>query len=67
MEIPVGPKDALAASLPADVTVLDGAQAAAALGCVKAVRGFLDSYEARLTSHIGRLHAQGQSAPPARQ
>jgi hypothetical protein len=59
------PANALNASLPADVTVLDGGQAAAALGCVKAVRGFLDCYEAKLTSHIARLHAQGRSAAAA--
>jgi Domain of unknown function (DUF222) len=65
METRFDPADALVASLPADIAALDGSQAAAALGRVKAVRGFLDSYEAKLTSHIGRLHSRGDSAPAA--
>lgn len=65
MEPRFDPADALTAALPADVGALDGAQAAEALGRVRAVRGFLDSYEAKVTSHIGRLHSQGESAPAA--
>lgn len=59
------PADALSASLPGAVAALDGSQAAEALGRVKAVRGFLDSYEAKLTSHIKQLHTKGESAPAA--
>lgn len=65
MELRFDLADALVASLPADIAALDGPRAAEALGRVKAVRGFLDSYEARLTSHIARLHSQGESAPAA--
>ena len=63
MNTTTSPADALRAYLPGDVTQLDSTQAGAALGHVKAARGFLDAYEARLTSHITRLHAAGQSAP----
>ncbi len=61
------PADALNGILPADPTALDGSQAADALGQIKAVRGFLDSYEARLTAHIAHLHTHGESAPAADQ
>lgn len=57
------PAQALDALLPADVGLLDTAGAAAALSTVKSVRGFLDAYEARVTSHIRTLHAEGESAP----
>lgn len=57
------PGDALRAYLPDDVAALASKQAESALGNVKAAREFLDASEARLTSHIARLHAAGQSAP----
>ncbi len=65
MAIIVDPAAAVRAALPADVALLDGAQAAEAFGQIKAVRGFIDSYEARLTAHVQHLNAAGQSAPAA--
>jgi hypothetical protein len=59
------PADAIRALLPDDISVLDAEHAGATLQTVKACRGFLDAYEARLTRHIGRLHAAGASAPAA--
>lgn len=59
------PADALRAYLPDDVSMLDASQSAATLGQLKAARGFLDAYEARLTSHLTRLHKAGTSAPAA--
>lgn len=59
------PAQALSALLPADVGLLDAAAAGAVLGTVKVVRGFLDAYEARVTSHVKTLHADGESAPAA--
>lgn len=59
------PTAAFATMLVDDVASLDGTQAAEALGRVKVVRGFLDHYEARLSSHIHRLHADGAAAPAA--
>ena len=59
------PADGLRVILPADVTVLDATQAGDTLKTVKACRGFLDAYEAKLTRHIGQLHAAGTSAPAA--
>ncbi|MDW3213241.1 MAG: DUF222 domain-containing protein [Ilumatobacteraceae bacterium] len=59
------PAQALSALLPGDVGDLDASGAAAALGTVKSVRGFLDAYEANVTSHIRSLHAHGESAPAA--
>jgi hypothetical protein len=57
------PAQALSALLPADVGLLDATGAAAVLGTVKTVRGFLDAYEARVTNHVRSLHAEGESAP----
>ncbi len=59
------PADALRAALPGDVGLLDATAASDALGLVKAARGVLDAFEARLTSHISGLHAKGESAPAA--
>lgn len=53
----------LSTVLPGDVDGLDGPQASAVLGKVKTIRGFLDAYEARLTTHIRGLHQSGASAP----
>ena len=51
--------------LPDDVGTLDAAGAAARLRTVRTCRGWLDAYEATLTRRIGRLNADGASAPPA--
>ena len=59
------PAEALSALLPADVTGLDAPAAATALGTVKSIRGYLDAYEARVTSRLQSLHAGGESAPAA--
>jgi hypothetical protein len=59
------PVDALRAGLPGEIAGLDAARAGETLGIVKACRGFLDAYEAKLTRHIARLHAEGESAPAA--
>ncbi len=59
------PANVLRAVLPGDVAALDAAQASDALGRVRAIRGFLDAYEARVTSHIRGLHRSGASAPAA--
>lgn len=59
------PAEALSALLPADVTALDAPAAATALSTVKSVRGYLDAYEARVTSRLQSLHAEGESAPAA--
>ncbi|MDW3216289.1 MAG: DUF222 domain-containing protein [Ilumatobacteraceae bacterium] len=63
MTIIVDPAAAVRAVLPADVALLDGAGAAQVFGQIKAVRGFIDSYEARLTAHVQHLSVAGQSAP----
>lgn len=65
MTIDVDPAAAVRAVLPADTALLDGAQAAEVFGQIRAVRGFIDSYEARLTAHVQHLNATGQSAPAA--
>jgi hypothetical protein len=57
--------DTFRAVLPDDLGTLDTTGAANRLSIVKACRGFLDAYEARLTRHINQLHAQGASAPAA--
>ncbi|MFP5489530.1 MAG: DUF222 domain-containing protein, partial [Acidimicrobiia bacterium] len=54
--------DTLRGLLP-DIGSLDANAAGAALSTVKACRGFLDAYEARLTRHINQLHQSGASAP----
>src|SRR5688572_12678799 len=59
------PADTLRTLLPDDVTVLDATRAGETLKTVKGCRGFLDAYEAKLTRHINRLHADGESAPAA--
>ena len=59
------PADTLRVLLPEDVSVLDTTRASETLHTVKTCRGFLDAYEARLTRHINRLHADGASAPAA--
>lgn len=65
MTITVDPAAAVRAVLPADVALLDGAGAAEVFGQIRAVRGFIDSYEARLTAHVQHLSVAGQSAPAA--
>lgn len=55
--------DTLQLLLPPDIGLLDTHQAGSTLGVVKACRGFLDAYEAKLTRHINQLHAAGESAP----
>ena len=65
MVIESDPAAAVRAAFPADIALLDGAQAAEAFGRIKSVRGFIDSYEARLTAHVQQLNAAGQSAPAA--
>ncbi|MFP5489019.1 MAG: DUF222 domain-containing protein, partial [Acidimicrobiia bacterium] len=55
--------DTLRGLLP-DIGSLDANTASAALSTIKICRGFLDAYEAKLTRHIARLHADGESAPP---
>lgn len=59
------PAQALSTLLPHDVGLLDAEGAATVLGTVKSVRGFLDAYEARVTSRVQSLHADGESAPAA--
>jgi Domain of unknown function (DUF222) len=59
------PAQALSVLLPGDIGGLDASGAATALATVKSVRGFLDAYEARITSHVRSLHADGESAPAA--
>lgn len=59
------PATVLRAVLPGDVVVLDETQASEVLGRVRAIRGFLDAYEARVTSHVRALHRSGASAPAA--
>lgn len=65
MLTPPTPAQALSALLPGDIGGLDASGAANALATVKSVRGFLDAYEARVTSHVRSLHADGESAPAA--
>ena len=65
MTLVVDPAAAVRAALPVDNATLDGARSAETLGQIRAVRGFLDSYEARLTTHVQHLSAAGQSAPAA--
>jgi hypothetical protein len=51
--------------LPDDVATLDSQQVSDRLRTVRTCRGWLDAYEATLTRRIGRLNAEGASAPPA--
>jgi hypothetical protein len=55
----------LSAVLPRDVEALDAQTAGEALRRVKALRGSLDAYEARVTTRITTLNATGDSAPAA--
>ena len=57
------PAFALEAMLGEAVTDFDADRAVEALGDVKVVRGFIDRYEASVTSRLGELHEQGASAP----
>lgn len=59
------PVDALRAALPGSVDTFDASRAANVLQRVKACRGFLDAYDAKVTAHIARLHRAGESAPAA--
>jgi hypothetical protein len=58
------PGTLLEPALPA-IDTLDSRSAADTLGTIKHIRGHLDAYEARLTSHIRTLHQHGESAPAA--
>lgn len=64
MGIDTSPERLLRPVLPGDVSVFDQSGVAGALGVVKSIRGFLDAYEARLTSRAAELHTTGESAPP---
>ena len=57
------PASALEAMLAEPVTGFDVQRAVEALGDVKVVRGFIDRYEAAVTSRLGELYRQGVSAP----
>ncbi len=57
------PASALEAMLGEPVTGFDTDRAVQALGDVKVVRGFIDRYEAAVTSRLGELYEQGVSAP----
>jgi hypothetical protein len=57
------PALALQAMLSERVDGFDAERAVEALGDVKVVRGFIDRYEASVTSRLGTLHEQGASAP----
>ncbi len=46
-------------------SVFDTDRAVEALRQVKALRGFIDRYEAEVTSHLRTLHQRGESAPAA--
>lgn len=59
------PALALEAMLGHAVAGFDAGRAVEALGDVKVVRGFIDRYEAAVTSRLGELHEQGASAPAA--
>ena len=53
----------LAAMLACDVEALGTAEAAAAAGWVRRLRGLIDRFDADLTRRVDRLHADGRSAP----
>ena len=53
------PAVALEAMLGEAVGVFDAIRAGEALGDVKVVRGFIDRYEASVTSRLNQLHDQG--------
>lgn len=57
------PAIALEAMLGEQVDEFGAERAVEALGDVKVVRGFIDRYEALVTSRLGKLHEQGASAP----
>lgn len=57
------PALALEAMLGEQVGGFDAGRAVEALGDVKVVRGFIDRYEASVTSRLSTLHEQGGSAP----
>jgi hypothetical protein len=59
------PALALEAMLDETVSGFDAGRAVEALGDVKVVRGFIDRYEASVTSRLSELHQQGASAPAA--
>ena len=57
------PSAALEAMLAEAIDVFDAERAGEALGDVRVVRGFIDRYEASVTSRLNQLHDQGDSAP----
>jgi len=59
------PAFALEAMLVDDVGAIDAVRAGEALVDVKVVRGFIDRYEAAVTTRLRQLHEQGASAPAA--
>ncbi len=65
MNPPLDIAGAVRSALRGNVADLDGAQVGNVLGQIKAARGVLDSFEAKVTAHAKRLHESGQSAPAA--
>lgn len=59
------PALALEAMLVDDVGAIDAVRAGEALADVKVVRGFIDRYEAAVTTRLQQLYEQGASAPAA--
>lgn len=61
----VDPAHALEAMLRESVAMFDESRAAVALRHVRALRGFIDQYEAQVTTQMRALHERGESAPAA--
>jgi hypothetical protein len=63
MKPAVDPVLALTAIVAADIDAFDADRGAGALADVRVVRGFIDRFEAAVTSHLRRLHERCESAP----